>query len=197
MATLSDVGGLPGVTTGTFLQPKQKNKWRVSFLGFAAAPNALPLSLQASKVVRPDLKFDKKEMHRYNSRANILGKHEFGDLTLTLVDDLSSSASKLIQTQLQRQQYIIGAEGPYLAAAQEGSFYKFATVVDMLNGNDLVVESWTYEGCMITNYKLDDLDYSASDILNIDLTIAIDHAFQCFPNSVKDGIALGGTGIRC
>ncbi len=196
MATLTDVGGLPGVGSG-FLQPKQKNKWKVSFLGFAELPSAIPLSLQAKKVTRPELTFETHELHRYNSRASVLGKHKFGDLELTLIDDIGSTASKVIQTQLQRQQYIIGAEGPYLAASQEGSFYKFATVIEMLNGNDLVLESWTYEGCMIKAHKLDELDYETSDILTINLTLSIDHAFQCFPSSVKDNLALGGAGIPC
>jgi hypothetical protein len=196
MATLTDVGGLPGVGTG-FLQPKQQNKWRVQFLGFGNLPSSQPLSLQAKSLTRPDLTFDTSDLHRYNSRAKVLGKHTFGDLSIVFDDDLGSSASKIIQAQIQRQQYLIGAEGPYLAAAQEGSFYKFATVVDILNGNDLVVESWTYEGCMITNYKVGDLDYANSEVLTIDLTISVDHAFQCFPNSVKDNLALGGAGIPC
>ncbi len=194
MATLSDVGGLPGIGAG-FLQPKQKNKWRARFLGFGFSPNSLPMSLQAQKVTRPELKFEKHTMHRYNSRANVLGKHEFTDLELTVMDDLGGTASSLIRDQIQRQQYLIGAEGPYLAAAQEGRLYKFATMLDMLNGDDIVVETWTYEGCMITNYKSDELDYSSSDVVNIQLTIAVDHAYQTYPNKVVTNQALGGSGI--
>jgi hypothetical protein len=196
MATLTDVGGLPGVGAG-FLQPKQQNKWRVQFLGFGNLPSAQPLSLQAKSITRPDLTFESHELHRYNSKAKVLGKHTFGDMTIVFDDDIGSSASKIVQAQMQRQQFIIGAEGPFLAASQEGSFYKFATVLDMLNGNDLVIESWTYEGCMITGYKGTDLDYSSSDLVTIELTISIDHAFQCFPNSVRDNLALGGAGIPC
>ncbi len=194
MATLTDVGGLPGGTAG-FLQPKQKNKWRVRFLGFGGSSNSLPLTMQAQKVTRPELKFEKHVMHRYNSRANVIGKHEFTDLELTLMDDIGSTASSLVRAQLQRQQHLIGAEGPYLAAAQAGGLYKFATVIDALNGNDTVLETWTYEGCVITNHKIDELDYSTSDILTINLTIAIDHAYQLFPNKITPDQALGGAGI--
>lgn len=197
MSTLNDVGGLPEVTTGGFLQPKLTNRWRVTFLGFGDDPGATPLSLQATKVTRPDLKFDVQTMHRYNSFANVLGKHSLGDLSVTVMDDLSSTATKLLQAQLQRQQFIIGAEGPYLASAQEGSMYKFATVLDLLNGNDLVAESWTYEGCMIASAKWADVDYGKSEIMTIDISMKIDHMFQCFPNFVTPGIALGGNGIPC
>lgn len=197
MATLIEVGGLPGYGAG-FLQPKQKNKWRVRFLQFGdPASNTTAITMQAKKVDLPDLSFENHQIHRYNSYANVLGKHKFGNLDITFDDDLGSSASKLVQAQIQKQQYTIGAEGPYLAAGQEGSFYKFATIVDILNGNDLVVETWTYEGCMITNYKKEGLDYSSSDVVTLALTIMVDHAFQCFPNAVRNNSALGGAGVPC
>lgn len=199
MSTLQQVGGLPGYGAG-FAQPKQKNKWRVQFLDFGShllPSNTTPVTMQAKKVARPNLSFEKHEMHRYNSYSRVLGKHKFGELQITFDDDLGSGASKVIQAQLQKQQFILGAEGPYLAAAQEGSIYKFVTIVDMMNGNDLVVETWTYEGCMITDYRPDELDYSTSDIVTMQLTIELDHGFQCFPNTVRNNSALGGFGSPC
>jgi hypothetical protein len=193
MARLLDVGGVPELGTA-FLQPKQQNKWRIQFFGIGELPTSQNLSLQCKKVDRPDLTFDSHTLHRYNSRANYLGKHKFGDLQATFDDDIGSSASRVIQAQLQRQQHLIGAEGPYLAASQEGSMYKFATVLDLLNGNDVVLETWTYEGCQITSYKTSGLDYANSDGLTIDLTIQIDHAFQTFADNIKPGVMLGGVG---
>jgi hypothetical protein len=194
MSTLSQVGGLPDVGTG-FLQPKQQNKWRVTFLQFGELQNTTPLSMQAKKLSRPNLTFKTHEIHRYNSVAKVAGKHEISDLSITFDDDIGSSVGKIIQAQLQRQQYIVGADGPFLAASQEGSMYKFATVLDLLNGNDLVLETWTYEGCMIKEYKGSELDYSNSDTMTIDLTISVDHMFQRFPNAVKNNMALGGQGV--
>jgi len=194
MATLTDVGGLPGIGTG-FLQPKQKNKWRVRFLGFGDGADSNVMSMQASKITAHTLTFQKHDMHRYNSRAAIAGKHEFSNMELTVTDDLGSGAAMVIQQHLQRQQYLIGAAGPYLAAAQEGSMYKFATILDTLNGNDLVTESWTYEGCWIVDHKQDELDYSSSDIVSINLTLSVDHAYQTFPNAAVPGQALGGYGV--
>ena len=202
MSTLSEVVGLPGLISPGFLQPKQKNKWRVSFLQFGGDVGgsqvaSIPLTMQAKKVARPNLEFEKHDMHRYNSYARVLGKHKFGELDITFDDDLGSTASMLIQNQLQKQQFIIGAEGPYLRANESGNLYKFATVLEMLNGNDKIVERWTYEGCMITNYKHEDLDYSSSDIVTIQLTMSVDHGFQCFPDRIVNNYALGGPGIPC
>lgn len=194
MSTLLQLGTLPDITGSGFLQPKQQNKWRVQFLSFGNSSNTSPLSLQAKKLTRPDLKFKTHEMHRYNSVAKILGKHEIGNLAITFDDDIGSSVGKVIQEQLQRQQYIIGADGPFLAASQEGSMYKFATILDLLNGNDVVLETWTYEGCMISEYKGSELDYSNSETMSIDLTISVDHMFQRFPNAISHNMALGGQG---
>lgn len=194
MSTLSQVGGLPDVGTG-FLQPKQQNKWKVTFLNFGELQNTTPLSMQAKKLTRPNLEFQTHEMHRYNSVAKVLGKHKIGDLNITFDDDIGSSVGKIVQAQLQRQQYVVGADGPFLAASQEGSMYKFATVLDLLNGNDLILETWTYEGCMIKDYKGSELDYGNSETMTIDLVISVDHMFQRFPNAVKNNMALGGQGV--
>lgn len=186
MSTLSQVGGIPEVNAGGFLQPKQQNKWRVTFNNFGATgQDSTPLSMQAKKIGRPDLKFKVVDMHRYNSVAKVLGKHEIGNLTITLDDDIGGTVGRAVQTQLQRQQFVIGADGPFLAAAQEGSMYKFKTIVDMLNGNDIVLETWTYEGCAIAEYKGSELDYGNSDIVTIDLTIAVDHMYQTFSDAVN------------
>jgi len=193
MSTLSQVGGLPDVGTG-FLQPKQQNKWRIQFVQFGNLSNTIALSMQAKKVTRPDLKFKSIDLHRYNSTAKVLGKHEIGDLSLTLDDDIGSSVGRAVQEQLQRQQYIIGADGPFLRANESGSMYKFATILDLLNGNNLVLETWTYEGCMIKEWKGSELDYANSEALTIDLTISVDHMFQTFGNVVTNNMALGGVG---
>lgn len=194
MSTLSQVGGIPEIGTG-FLQPKQSNKWRVQFLGFGNLSNTTPLSMQARKVGRPDLKFESHKLHRYNSIAKVLGKHEFGNLTLTLDDDIGSTVGSIVQAQLQRQQQLIGAGSGYLAAGLEGSLYKFATVLDLLNGNDGVLESWTYEGCQIIEWKVSELDYSKSDELTIDLTLTIDNMYQTFNAISSNNMALGGVGL--
>lgn len=194
MSTLANVGGLPDNIMGGFLQPKQTNKWRVNFFQFGSGVDGLGLTMQAKKVGRPELKFETHKMHRYNSVAKVLGKHDFTDLTITFDDDIGNQATALIQQQLQKQQWIIGADGNYLAASRQGMDYKFATQVDMLDGNDGVLESWTYEGCMISNFKTSDLSYESSDIATIDLTISIDHMYQTIPGGAGSAShALGGS----
>lgn len=192
MSTISDIG-IPSVGTG-ILQPKQLNKWRVTFQNMGDGADSQPVSMQATQVDRPEVKFHRVTLHRYNSVSYIAGKHEWDPVTLVIEDDVTGSASAVIQQQLQTQQWLIGAEGQWLAAAGEGSAYKFATKIDMLDGNDQVTESWILEGCWLVNVNYNQLQYSDSEALTINIDISFDHARQLIGGYVGPGVATGGVG---
>lgn len=193
MSTISDMG-IPGVGSG-ILHPKHKNRWRVTFANMGGGTDSQPVSMQAVTVSRPKLTFEKVPLHRYNSVAYVAGKHSWDPMALTLQDDVTGTAGTVIQAQLQKQQWLIGAEGQWLAAAGEGSLYKFVTYLDMLDGNDQVIEKWTIEGCWIENADWTDLDYSSSDPVTISLSLSYDHARQNIGGyNQGQGIATGGAG---
>ena len=194
MSTINDFG-IPGLSGSGILQPKVRKNWRVTFANMGGGVDSQPISVQAVNVTRPSLSFEEVELHRYNSRAWIAGKHLWEPCTLTIEDDLTSGATRVIQEQLQKQQWLIGAEGQFLAAAAEGSIYKFVTYLDMLNGNDGVVEKWTLEGCWIQASDYTELDYTSSEALQITMTIRYDHARQDITGyTAGQGVATGGAG---
>lgn len=194
MATINDIG-IPGIGTG-ILQPKLKNLWRVTFANLGGGADSQPLSLQAVNVTRPSLSFEEVELHRYNSRAFVAGKHLFEPMTITFEDDVTGTATRVIQEQLQKQQWLIGAEGPWLGKGEEGSLYKFVTYLDLMDGKEQVVEKWTVEGCFFQAVDYTDLDYSDSSQVQITCTIRYDHARQDQTNGYDagEGIATGGAG---
>lgn len=193
MATVMDIG-IPGVGSG-INHPKQKNRWRVTFANMGGGADSQPVSMQAITVSRPTLNFAEVELHRYNSVAYIAGKHSWEELKISLQDDVTSSATAIIQAQLQKQQWLIGAEGQWLAAAGEGSLYKFVTYLAQLDGNAQVIETWTVEGCWIKTATYGELDYKDSEPVQIDLSIRFDHARQTLGGYVQGpGVALGGPG---
>lgn len=193
MATINDIG-IPGVGTG-ILQPKLKNKWRITFANLGGGTDSQPLSMQAVTVTRPVLQFEEVRLNRYNSTAWVAGKHTFEPMTLSFEDDVTGSASKVLQDQLQLQQWLIGAEGQWLASAGEGAAYKFVTYLDQLDGNEQVIEKWTIEGCWVQNVDYTDLDYSASDAILITTTFRYDHARQDIGGyNQGEGVATGGAG---
>ena len=193
MATINDLG-IPGICTG-ILQPRLKNRWRITFANLGGGVDSQPLSMQAVTVTRPVLNFDEVQLDRYNSRAWVAGKHTFEPMTLTFEDDVTGSASKVLQEQLQKQQWLTGAEGPWLAASGEGSLYKFVTYLDLLDGNEQVTEKWTVEGCWLQNIDYTDLDYAASEAVQITTTVRYDHARQNIGGYAQgEGVATGGAG---
>ncbi len=193
MATINDIG-IPGVGSG-ILQPKLKNRWRVTFAGLGGGADSQPLSHQAVTVTRPVLSFEEIQLDRYNSRAWVAGKHTFEPMTITLEDDVTGGATQVIQEQLQNQQQLIGAGGQFLAPAGEGSLYKFVTYLDLLDGNEQVIEKWTVEGCWFQNVDFMDLDYAASEAVQITMTVRYDHARQDVGGYDQgQGVATGGAG---
>lgn len=190
MSTINDFG-IPEIGVG-ILQPKLKNRWRVTFANMGGGLNSQPLSLQATTVSRPSLTFEEIQLDRYNSRAYIAGKYAWEPLSLTVEDDVTGSAARVIRDQMQSQQWLTGAEGPFLAASPEGSNYKFTVNIDMLDGNEQVIEKWTCEGCWLSTIEYGELDYAASEALLITLQIRFDHARQDIGGyNAGQGVALG------
>lgn len=181
MATLSQIG-IPGAGFG-MLHPKQRNRWQVTFSGLAklvSGASSRELTRQAITVSRPSLTFNEITMHRYNSTAYIAGKHEWQPLSLTLEDDITGLASYAVQGQMETQQRLVGADlpGSWLNTAATGSDYKFGTMLQQLDGNEGIVETWKLEGCWLQTVDFGDLDYSSGDAATIALTIRFDHARQ-------------------
>lgn len=194
MATLSQVG-IAGVGNG-ILMPKAQNRWRAIFVGLGGATGAsagVPndLSLQVITATRPSFSFEEIQQDRYNSRVYVGGKQTFEPCSMTVEDDITNRASTAIQTQLETQQRLIGATGPWLNTEATASGYKFGMMVEMLDGNELVVEQWKYEGCFFQAVDFGQLDYSTAEKIIINLTIRYDHVRQNLINAVT-GSSIGG-----
>lgn len=194
MSTLSQVG-VAGVGNGV-LHPKASNRWRILFTGLggvagssAGVPN--DLSLQVITASRPSLSYEEIQLDRYNSRVYVAGKHTFDPTQLTVEDDITNRATHAIQTQLEMQQRLIGAAGPWLNTAPTAFSYKFGMQLEMLDGNEAVTEAWKYEGCFLQSVNWGSLDYASGEKITIDLTVRFDHARQILSSAVT-GSAIGG-----
>lgn len=196
MATINDFG-IPGVSSGGILQPKLKDSWRVTFANMGGGADSQPVSAQAITITRPSITYEEVQLDRYNSRAWVASKHTWEPITLTVEDDITGQAARVIRDQHQAQKFLVGAEGPFLARAPEGSNYKFVTYLDMLDGNDQVLEKWTVEGCWFQACDWTDLDYAVGEKVQIQMTIRFDHARQDLLNyTAGQGIATGGAGAQ-
>lgn len=192
MSTILDMG-IPDVGSG-ILHPKHKNRFRATFANLGGGTDSTPVSMQVTNFKKPKLTFEKITLHRYNSVSHVGGKHSFDPVSITIQDDVLGTAAAVLQAQLQKQQWLIGAEGQWLAAAGEGSLYKFVTYLDALDGGTTVTEKWTLEGCWIEDIDWGELDYSTGEPVQITVTLSIDHARQNLGGYEGPGIATGGAG---
>lgn len=189
MALVSDMGVIG--TGGEILQPKLKNRFRVTFLGFGLDPSSIPMTIQVITVDRPKLNFEEVTLDRYNSRAYIAGKHSFEPINMTLEDDIGGQVTRLIQQQIERQQKLIGLNGANrMPTAYAGEVYKFSFVIEMLDGDDVVLERWIVQSAYLANIDYGDLDYSSgAETVKITLQIRFDHAVQDTVGAYRGALA--------
>lgn len=195
MSTIADFG-IPEVLTGGLLQPKLKDRWRVTFQGMGGGVNSSPISVAATTISLPTINFEEIEIHRYNSRSWIAGKSNYDPISLTFEDDVKGEAHKVVQEQIQKQKWLTGSEGPFLGTAPEGSLYKFVTVIDLLDGHEQVIDKWTLEGCWLASIQAGELDYAANEQLVVTLSIRFDHPRHDIGGyNAGQGVATGGPGV--
>lgn len=194
MATLANFG-IPGAGAG-ILHPRLKNKFRITFRNMGQlvpGTNSRDLTMQVTTITLPNLTFEEVALHRYNSTAYVAGKHSWEPISVTVEDDITGLAATVVKAQLETQQRIIGSDldGRWLNTAATGSDYKFAAVIDQLDGDEFVVQSWYLEGSQIMNADFGDRDYSASEAATITMSIRYDHA-RHIESGAGYGTALGG-----
>lgn len=191
MANIRDIG-IPEISNGIAM-PKRTNLWRVIFQGIAGGGEARSLSGQVTAFKAPSVRTDKAILRRYNSRSAIATTYEWEDVTMTVEDDIGSRASSILTAQHEIQQRLLGAgPGPYLSVARAGEDYKFAVRLDQMDGGENVLESWILEGCWIAALDHGERSYDQSEVVKIQVTLSIDHAYHTFFG--PDGSAIGGVG---
>jgi hypothetical protein len=190
--TLSKFGvPINGARNG-LLMPKIKHRFRVRVINFGPIAGGLELTQQVVTVDRPNVNFSSQQVHSYNSIMHYAGKAEWQSINLTVRDDITNSVSKLVGHQVQKQMNFF--EQTSVAA---GINYKFTSLIEILDGgNEAVFEQWTLEGCFLETINYQNLDYSSSDAVDIQMTIKFDNAtladglFETTPQ-FRAGVSIG------
>jgi hypothetical protein len=195
-----------GSNTG-MLMPKLKYRFRVTLLGFGTS-SSTELTKQVMDVTRPKVAFEEIEIPIYNSKIKLAGRYTWEPLTLNLRDDASSSVTKLVGQQIQKQ-----FDFHEQASARSGIDYKFTTRIEVLDGGNGaaspgVLETWEVYGCFLQNTDYGDLNYTGNEAATIALSIVYDNAAQTpdsigvigvgtagTKRSINSALALGSSGI--
>lgn len=155
------------------LHPKQSYRFRVVFKNFGIPGADLKeLTAGVKTVTRPVPSAEEVMLHSYNSVGKISGKTTWGDITLTVRDDITSAVAKHVGAQMQKQFNFFEQ-----TSAVAGINYKFSMEVQMLDGTDGdALESWVCEGCYLKSVEYGEHDYENSDAVMISMTISLDNA---------------------
>lgn len=165
------------------LMPKLKYRFRVTLAGFGVTNEISEITKQVMNVTRPEVTFENMTLDVYNSRIKYAGKHTWSDLTLTVRDDVSSSVSKLVGEQVQKQFDFFEQ-----ASAASGIDYKFSMSIELLDGGNgtfepTVLETFELTGCYLQKVTYQGGDYTSSDPMDIAMTITFDNALQITGNT--------------
>ena len=119
---------------------------------------------------RPTLNQEAIEIDHINIKRKIKGKSTWDDMTVTLYDPIVPSGAQAVMDWVRKShESITGRDGYAL-------FYKQNLGFKMLGPVGDVVEEWKISGAFITQVTFGDMDWSTSDLVNIQCTIAYDYA---------------------
>ena len=198
MAALNKYGVPVNSTSGGrggILMPKLKYRFRVSFTNFGPTTNAdtVVLTQQVMRADKPKISFEEVTLDSYVSKSYVHGKHTWETVTVTLRDDITNGVAKIVGEQVQKQ-----VNHFEQTSFQAGMNYKFLMMIEILDGGNGaayglgagqgILEQWELDGCWLQNVSYEDLDYTASEVQQITLTIRFDNATQ------MQGVMPVGTG---
>jgi hypothetical protein len=168
-----------GSSSQGLLMPKLRYRYRVVLSGFGVAGTpTTELTKQVMNVTRPEVQFEEIKLAVYNSTVKLAGRHSFSDIKLTVRDEVTNAVSHKVAEQMQKQFDFFEQ-----ASAASGIDYKFATLIEVLDGGNgaftpNVLETFQLDGCWIKQVTYQGGDYTNNDPLDIALTICYDNATQ-------------------
>ena len=177
-------------STQGLLMPKLQYRFRVSLENFGISTPTTELTKQVIDITRPTVAFEPMEIHAYNSKAYLAGKHTWSPITLNLREDVNNAVQKLVGEQLQKQ-----FDFYEQSSAASGQDYKFTTRIEILDGGNgantpNVLETFELYGCFVTNANYNTLSYANNEPVTITLEIQYDNAIQS-PQGTGIGTAVG------
>jgi len=163
-------------STQGLLMPKLQYRFRVSLENFGVSTPTTELTKQVVDITRPTVSFEPMEIHAYNSKAYLAGKHTWAPI--------------IVGEQLQKQ-----FDFYEQSSAASGQDYKFTTRIEILDGGNgantpNVLETFELYGCFVTNANYNTLSYATNEPVTITLEIQYDNAIQT-PQGTGIGTAVG------
>tara|TARA_R110000796_G_scaffold82592_1_gene180964 strand:- start:2069 stop:2557 length:489 start_codon:yes stop_codon:yes gene_type:complete len=158
MAELID----PNEIMFTAFEPKMANR-------FIMYIDGIP-SFICNKVSRPDITFEEVKIDHMNTYRKLLGKADWADVTVSLYDPIVPSGAQAVMEWVRLAYESVTGRSGY------SDFYKKDVTFNVLGPVGDKVEEWTLKGAMPKVSAFSDLDWSSTEVANIELTLSYDYA---------------------
>lgn len=182
--------GVPVDDSGTagILMPKLKYRFRVKMMNFGGLAETKEFTQNVMNVSRPKLNHEEIEIHSYNSKVFVAGKHTWDAITIVLRDDIQNSVARICNNQMHRQLNHFNQQSPL-----SGGDYKFNMRIEILDGQTTQpMETWAVEGCFLQNIDFSESDYATSEPVQVTLTIRPDNCLQSGGDGDGSGSSVAG-----
>ena len=123
---------------------------------------------------RPNITLNEVALDHINVKRYVKGKAEWQQLTVTLYDPIVPSGAQSVMEWVRlHHESVTGRDG-------YSDFYKKDITFNVLGPGGDKVEEWTLKGAFIQAATFSDMDYSATNVSDISLTLRYDYAILQF-----------------
>ena len=123
---------------------------------------------------RPNITLNEVALDHINVKRYVKGKAEWQQLTVTLYDPIVPSGAQSVMEWVRlHHESVTGRDG-------YSDFYKKDITFNVLGPVVDKVEEWTLKGAFIQAATFSDMDYSATNVSDISLTLRYDYAILQF-----------------
>ena len=162
MATLIDANQ----AMFTPFEPKLKNRFVMSIDGIPA--------YLIKTAARPSIEFEEVELNHMNVKRFVKGKATWQSIEITMYDPVVPSAAQAAMEWIRLSHESVTGRDGY------SDFYKKDVDIQILGPVGDIVEQWKLKGAWIQSAAFNDLDFSASDPIEIEVTLRYDYAILEF-----------------
>lgn len=149
------------------MEVRRKHRWLFSTLAEFSREALLVLQ----KAQRPTVKFEEPEMHHNQEVVRFAGKHSWEPISLTWYDSEQNP-----DVSLAIWQWCKSVCDFTTANVAPPRSYKKQGQIQMLDGMGSPTEKWTLCNCWPKESNWGDIDYTATDIETIEVTMRFDRA---------------------
>ena len=150
----------------TPFEPKLKNRFIMNVDGVPA--------YLIKTANRPQITFEEVTLEHMNVKRWVKGKGAWQTLNVTLYDPVVPSAAQAVMEWVRLSHESVTGRDGY------SDFYKKDVQFQVLGPVGDVVEQWTLKCAWITAANFNDLDFSSSDPVEINVTLRYDYAILEF-----------------